>query len=81
MVERGVTHDTVERDGMVEDEVGKEPPVLVGFRRVVRDVEPVTLQVLPEQFGGEGMVLSVIPRTARRALQGASDGVLRFPVA
>lgn len=80
-MERGVPGDPLEGEGVIEDQVGEEPAVLVTAGRVVRKVEPVVLQALPESLGGQGMVLSVILRTTVRALQGPADRVRRFPVA
>ena len=81
MVLHGVTRDPIQRDGVVKDEMGEETTVLIASGRIVRKIEPVPLEVLPEEFGREGMVLSAILRASVDALQGPSDRITRFAVA
>lgn len=65
---------------MVKDEMGKEAPVLVAARRIVRKVEPVPFEILPEQLGRQRMVLGPVLRTTVGAFEGPSDWITRFPV-
>jgi len=77
----GVPGDPVERDRMVEDKMGEEAPVLVAARRIIRKVEPVPLEILPEQLGRQRMVRCPILSTTVGALEGPSDRIARFSVA
>lgn len=76
----GVPADPAESDRVVEDEMGEESPVLVAPRRVMRKVESVPLEILPEQLGRQRMVRGTVLRTAVGAFQRPSNRIARFPV-
>jgi len=77
----GVARDPIQGDGVVKDQMGKETPVLITPGGIVREIEPVPLEVLPEEFGRERMVLSAVLRASVDAFQGPSDRIARFAVA
>jgi len=76
-----VPGDPLERHCVVENQVGKEAPVLVAAGRIVRKVEPVHLEVLPEQLGRQGVVKGPVLDAAVGALEGPSNRIARFPMA
>lgn len=65
---------------MVQDQVGEEAAVLVSLGGVMSELETIPLEVLPEQLGGQGMVLCPILGTPIRAVKGPSDRIGRFRV-
>jgi hypothetical protein len=60
---------------MVEDKVGEEAAVLVAAGRIVRNVESILLEVLPEQLGGQRMVLGSISGATIGTLEGPSNRI------
>jgi hypothetical protein len=80
-MERDVPRYSLERDGVVEDKVGEETAVLVAPGRVVRNVEPVPLEILPKQLRSQRMVLGSVLDAAVGTLERPSDRVVRLPVA
>lgn len=81
MMLRDISGDPPESDRVVEDEVSEESPMLVTARWVVRKVEPIPLQVLPEELGSQGVVLGSVLGAAVDALEGSTDRVVRISVA
>ena len=71
----------VKRNCVIEDEMGKETTVLVGFWWIVREVESVPLEVLPKQLWRQWMVLRPILGATVDALEGSPDRVGGFRVA
>lgn len=81
MVLGRVPSDPMEGNGVVEDEMSEETPVLVAALRVTRKVEPIPLQVLPEQFGRQRMVLGPVLSATIDTIEGSSDRIAGFLVA
>ena len=81
MVLERVPADPVERDRVVEDEVGEEAPMLIALGRVAHEIEPIPFEVLPEQLGSERMVLGPILGAPVGAFERAPDRILRPRVA
>jgi len=61
--------------------MGEEAPVLVASWRIVRKVEPVDLEILPEQLGCQGVVEGPVLNAQVGALEGPSNRIARFPMA
>ena len=61
--------------------MGEETTVFVATWRIVRKVEPIPLEILPEQLGRQRMVLGPILGVTVGTLEGASNWIARFPVA
>ena len=80
MVERRVPGDLTKGHRVVQDQVGEEATVLVASRRIVRKVEPVSLEIFPEQFGRQRMVLGPVLGATDRAFEGSSDRIGGFLV-
>lgn len=81
VVKRGVPCDLPERDGVIEDQMGEEPAVLIRPRRVIGEEEAVLLELLPEPFRSQRVILGPVPGTYHHALEGAADRVVELPVA
>lgn len=66
---------------MVENEVREESAVLVTAGRIPRKVEAVALEILPEELGGQRVVLGSVLRASLGAFESASDRIGRIGVA
>jgi hypothetical protein len=68
MVERGVAGDPLERDGVVQDEVGEKSTMLVTPRGIVGKEKTVAFEVFPEQLRGQWVILGSVLRETFRDL-------------
>ncbi len=60
--------------------MGEETTVLVAPLGIVRKVEAIAFEILPEKLGRERMVLGPVPGASIDAFKGPSDRIVRLPV-